>query len=81
MFEGTRLHCAHNLRQERDEIMIRWMLQRKAAAKCARRACRRMAGKHGQGVWLTVRYSPDWDSEKGVVDEELRIEQRKRGLR
>ena len=61
--------------------MIRWTLQRRSAAKCARRACQRMAAKSHKGAWLTVRYSPVWDSEKSVVDEELRIEQRKRGLR
>lgn len=61
--------------------MIRWTLQRRSAAKCARRACQRMSAKHHRGAWLTVRYSPDWNTEKGVVDMELRNEQQKRGLR
>lgn len=56
--------------------MIRWTLQRKAAAKSARKACQRMSDKHHRGAWLTVRYAPDWDTEKGVVDEELREERK-----
>lgn len=54
--------------------MIRWALQRRAAAKCARRACRRMMEKGHKGAWFTVRYAPDWDSPKTVVDMIIREE-------
>lgn len=44
----------------------------------------KLQSKRGRDkVWLTVNYSPDWDTdcERNVVEAELRAEQRKRGLR
>lgn len=52
--------------------MRRWILQRRQAAKAARRVCRRLRGK--KGVWITVRYSPDWSKESTVVSEAIRAE-------
>lgn len=59
--------------------MIRWLLQRPSAAKRARRICRQMAynARHlSSKQWLTVRYNPEWDSERAVVDATIREERK-----
>jgi len=70
--------------------MIRWTLQRRYSAWSARCICRELArqarlkresGKENDSQWLTVVDSPDWDSERAAVDEALREEAQKRGLR